>query len=253
MSFNDKVVLVTGGSSGIGAAIAIKFAQEGAKVAIVGRNQEKLKNTAKKCGNPLVIIADVTKEDDVKRIASETLKHFGKLDILVNNAGIAPFATIQADNAMQVFHEIMSTNLNSAVQLTHLTAAELVKTKGNIINISSVAGMKAFPGMFAYCASKAALDHFSRAIALELASSGVRVNVVNPGPVATDIGDNMFPTKEEKEKAMQRAADGTALGRISEPEEIADIVLFLASDKARAVTGSCYVSDNGFLLKGIPT
>nr|XP_021193860.2 glucose 1-dehydrogenase 2 [Helicoverpa armigera] len=251
MSFNDKVVLVTGGSSGIGAAIAIKFAQEGAKVAIVGRNQEKLKNTAQKCGNPLVIVADVTKEDDVKRIASETLKHFGKLDILVNNAGICPFASIQADNAMQVYDEIMSTNLRSTVLLTHLTVPELVKTKGNIINISSVAAFKVAPGLFAYCASKAAMDHFSRAIALELAPSGVRVNVVNPGPVATDIGATMFPTKEEQDNFFKKVVDGTALGRISEPEEIADIVLFLASDKARGITGSSYVSDNGYSVKGV--
>uniref|UniRef100_D2SNW1 Hydroxybutyrate dehydrogenase n=1 Tax=Heliothis virescens TaxID=7102 RepID=D2SNW1_HELVI len=250
MSFKDKVVLVTGGSSGIGAAIAIKFAEEGAKVAIVGRNQEKLKNTAKKCGNPLVIVADVTKDEDVKRIASETLKNFGKLDVLVNNAGIAPLAGIQDDNTVEIFDKIMATNLRSVVLLTHLTAAELVKTKGNIINISSAAALKALKGMGAYCTSKAALDHFTRAIALELAPSGVRVNSVNPGPVVTDIFDTILSTKEEQEKFLKQVVDGTALGRISEAEEIADLVLFLASDKSRGITGSSYVTDNGIFVEG---
>ncbi|XP_047029792.1 uncharacterized oxidoreductase TM_0325-like [Helicoverpa zea] len=249
MSFLNKVVIVTGSSSGIGAAIAIKFAEEGAKVAIVGRNQEKLNNVAKKCGKPLMLVADVTKEEDAKRIVDETVKVFGKLDVLVNNAGIGGGSSITADNAMEIFDKVMNTNLRAPVYLTHLAAPHLVKTKGNIVNISSVAALKILmPEVFAYSASKAALDHFSRAVALELASSGVRVNTVNPGPVKTDIIENMGLSETDQAATFKHMEDMTALKRISDSEEIGDLVLFLASDKAKAITGSSYVSDNGMLL-----
>ena len=250
MSFKDKVVIVTGSSSGIGAAIAIKFSEEGAKVTLVGRNTEKLNNVAKKCNNPLVVAADLNKDENVKRIIDETLKKFGKLDILVNNAGMSRPATIQAENAMKAFDEVMSTNVRSVVYLTHLAAPHLVKTKGNIINISSVAAFKVVtPATFAYNTSKAALDHFTRSIAQELASSGVRVNVVNPGPVRTDFVENMGLAGPAVDGLYDEVKNMTALNRVSDPEEIADLVLFLASDKARAITGSSFVSDNGIVLK----
>uniref|UniRef100_A0A2A4JIH1 Short-chain dehydrogenase n=1 Tax=Heliothis virescens TaxID=7102 RepID=A0A2A4JIH1_HELVI len=249
MSFKDKVVIVTGSSSGIGAAIAIKFAEEGAKVAIVGRNQEKLNNVAKKCGKPLVLVADVTKDEDAKKIVDETVRVFGKLDILVNNAGIGGSVSIQAENAMEIFDKLMNTNLRSVVYITHLATPHLVKTKGNIVNMSSVAALRAFAKeTFSYSTSKAALDHFSRAVALELASDGVRVNVVNPGPVRTDAFENMGANKEQQEAIFKSMRDTTALKRISDPHETADLVLFLASDKAKAITGSSYVSDNGVLF-----
>ncbi|XP_047029916.1 17-beta-hydroxysteroid dehydrogenase 14-like [Helicoverpa zea] len=249
MSFQDKVVIVTGSSSGIGAAIAVQFAEEGAKVAIVGRKQEKLNNVAKKCGKPLVLVADVSKDEDAKRIVDETLRAFGKIDILVNNAGIGDPASIQSEHAMAVFDKVMTTNLRSAVYLTHLAAPHLVKTKGNIVNISSVAAFKAISkDAFAYCASKAALDHFTRAAALELASSGVRVNTINPGPVLTDVFENMGATREQQAAFFKGVGQTMPLKRVSIPEEIGDLVLFLASEKARAITGSNFVSDNGAML-----
>ncbi|XP_063891969.1 glucose 1-dehydrogenase-like [Helicoverpa armigera] len=249
MSFQNKVVIVTGSSSGIGAAIAIKFAEEGAKVALVGRNQEKLNNVAKKCGKPLVLVADVTKEEDAKRIVDETVKVFGKLDVLVNNAGIGGGCPITADNAIEIFDKVMNTNLRAPVYLTHLAAPHLVKTKGNIVNISSVSALRIqMQGSFAYSASKAALDHFSRAVALELASSGVRVNTVNPGPVKTDIMENMGLSEADIAATLKLMEDMTQLKRISDSQEIGDLVLFLASDKAKAITGSSYVIDNGMLL-----
>ncbi|XP_049694218.2 17-beta-hydroxysteroid dehydrogenase 14 [Helicoverpa armigera] len=249
MSFQDKVVIVTGSSSGIGAAIAVQFAEEGAKVAIVGRKQEKLNNVAKKCGKPLVLVADVSKDEDAKRIVDETLRAFGKIDILVNNAGIADPASIQSEHAMAVFDKVMTTNLRSAVYLTHLAAPHLVKTKGNIVNISSVAAYRTVSkDMFAYCASKAGLDHFTRAVALELASSGVRVNTINPGPVLTDVFENMGATREQQAAFFKGVGQTMPLKRVSIPEEIGDLVLFLASEKARAITGSNFVSDNGAML-----
>ncbi|XP_035440466.2 uncharacterized oxidoreductase TM_0325-like [Spodoptera frugiperda] len=249
MSFQDKVVIVTGASSGIGAAIGIKFAEEGAKVALVGRNQEKLNNVAKKCGNPLIIAADVSKDEDAKRIIDETVKRFGKIDILVNNAGIGGNTNIQEEGVIEVFDKVMATNLRSVVVLTHLAAPHLVKTRGNIVNISSVASVRVIPGAFGYSASKAGLDHFTRAVALELAPLGVRVNVINPGPVRTDFIGNMGATKDIEDATFTRMQELTALNRVSDSDEIADLVLFIASDKAQAITGSSFVSDNGMILK----
>ncbi|XP_026725159.1 uncharacterized protein LOC113492072 [Trichoplusia ni] len=249
MNFNGKVVIVTGSSSGIGAAIAIKFAEQGAKVAIVGRNENKLKDVAKKCNNPLIIVADVTKDDGVKKIINETVKRFGKIDVLINNAGMGWFTSIKEENALEAYNAVMATNLHAVVHLTHLAVPHIIKTKGNIVNISSIAGISvSFKGGFPYHMSKAALDHFTRSIASELASSGVRVNSVNPGPVKTDIIENMGKTKQEEEAAWDMMKKMTALKRVSDGEEIADLVSFLASDLARGITGSIFVSDNGALV-----
>lgn len=249
MSFANKVVIVTGASSGIGAATAILFAEEGANVALVGRNEQKLQSVFEECsksGNKhLQIKADISNDEDTRRIIKDTVDNFGKLDILVNNAGIVRFAQLKDENIMETFDTIMNTNLRAVVFLTHLAIPHLVKTKGNIVNVSSIASTlpPPMPTMTSYCVSKAALNHFTRGAASELASQGVRVNTVSPGPVKTEVLvnagieepiENLFPTP---------------LQRISEAREIGDVILFLASDKAVAITGSEYVSDNGMLLK----
>lgn len=254
MSFKDKVVIVTGASSGIGAATAIKFAAEKAKVVIVARTEAKLKEVSEKCQKhgpkPLMIIADVTKENDVRNIVSTTTSQCGKIDILVNNAGIGGSVAIWDEKAMEVFDRLMTTNLRSAVLLTHLAAPYLIKTQGNIVNISSVAGVDTIrPSNFSYCTSKAAMDHFTRCVALDFAPKGVRVNVVNPGPVITDFIGNLGVEKAQYDQFYERMARVTALGRVSEAEEIADLVMFLACDKAKAITGTSVVSDNGMLLQ----
>ncbi|XP_063832429.1 uncharacterized oxidoreductase MexAM1_META1p0182-like [Ostrinia nubilalis] len=252
MSFNNKVALVTGASSGIGAAIALKFAGEGANVAIVGRNAAKLKDVTEsisKVGNkPLVITADVTKESDAQRIINDTVKHFGKLDVLVNNAGVARYASITEAEAMATFDHIMSTNLRSAVYMTNLAAKHLIETKGNVINISSVAGQMVMEKGFAYCTSKAAMDHFARAIALDFAPHGVRVNNISPGPVRTDIVENLGVSAEIQAAMWEKFEAATPLKRVSDASEIAELAAFLASDKAVGITGSIYVTDNGILL-----
>ncbi|XP_053625109.1 3-oxoacyl-[acyl-carrier-protein] reductase FabG-like [Plodia interpunctella] len=247
MSFKNKVVLVTGASSGIGAATAVLFAKEGADVVIVARNETKLKNVAQECAKvgkyPLVIKADVSDDDDDRRIINDTIAKFNKLDVLVNNAGILRFGPILDGQITEQYDEIMKTNVRSVVRLTSLAAPYLVKTKGNIVNVSSVAGYSISDKAAAYCTSKAALSHFSRASALELACHGVRVNAVSPGPVNTDIFANSDTIKTFEDFGVK-----TALNRVSGPEEIADLILFLASDKAKGITGSDYVSDNGYLL-----
>lgn len=255
MSFSGKVVIVTGGSSGIGAATAILFAKEGARVAIVGRNETKLNNVAKQCAEhgttPLIIRADLANEDEVKTIVKNTVDQFGQLDILVNNAGIYKLALITDPKILKTYDAVMNTNLRSVIQLTNLAAPYLKETKGNIVNVSSISSHRIFGEKYMpYALSKIGMDHFTRAAALELASSGVRVNSVNPGPVKTDILDNCSITEPGKSDEMwEQFKDVTPLGRIGEPEEIAELIMYIASDKARSITGSVYDSDNGFQLK----
>ncbi|XP_059046919.1 3-oxoacyl-[acyl-carrier-protein] reductase FabG-like [Achroia grisella] len=249
MSFANKVVVVTGASSGIGAAAAVQFAKEGANVVLIGRNESKLKNVSEKCassGKTLIIKAEVTNDDDAKRIINETIDKFGQIDVLVNNAGMGVNGGILSGNILKAYDQTMAVNMRAVVHLTALAAPHLVKTKGNIVNISSIAGKIASAGDFTpYAISKAALDHFTRGAALELAPSGVRVNGISPGPVRTDFLENAGINVI----SWDNMGALVPLKRCSEPDEIADIILYLASDRAKGVTGSDFVSDNGGLLR----
>ncbi|CAH2101602.1 unnamed protein product [Euphydryas editha] len=247
MSFKNKVVIITGASSGIGAAAAKMFSKEGAQVVMVGRNETKLSAVAKQCSSPLVIRADVANDDDARRVINETIKKFGQIDVLVNNAGMAmKNGGLLGNDMIQVYDSIMNINLRAVVHLTSLAAPHLIKTKGNIVNVSSIGGL-APPidsGSTNYCISKAALNHFTVCAAVELGGYGVRVNTLSPGPVKTDFLEN---AKIELDFDIFRPS--TMLNRVSEPEEMADVILYLASDRARGVTGSNYVNDNGMLIK----
>lgn len=164
MSFKGKVVIVTGASSGIGAATAIKFSEEGANVVLVARNEAKLANVSKKCKNSLTLCADVTKDEDVQKIINETIKEFGQIDVLVNNAGTGLGSNgLTGGVDMKGYDQVMSVNLRSAVHLSGLAVPHLIKSKGNIINISSIAGKMApsNPALMFYCISKAGIDHFT--------------------------------------------------------------------------------------------
>lgn len=176
-SFKDKVIIVTGASSGIGAGAAIHLASLGGLLVIVGRNEEKLKQTADNIvaagGAPAVqVLADMNNACDVKRIVTETLGKHGRIDVLVNSAGILEIGTIEHTSLSQ-YDRLMNTNVRALYQLTLLATPELIKTKGNVVNVSSVNGIRSFPGALAYNLSKAAVDQFTRCVALELAAKGV--------------------------------------------------------------------------------
>lgn len=181
MDFENKVVLITGASSGIGEATSKYFANLGASLVLTGRKSEQLERVGNECkGNPLLLIADVTKVEDNQRVIDETIAKYGKLDVLVNNAGILANGSIE-NTSLQQYDEIMNTNVRAVYHLTMLAVPHLIKSKGNIVNVSSVAGNRSFPGILAYGMSKSAIDQFTRCTALELAPKQVRVNAVNPG------------------------------------------------------------------------
>ncbi|CAG2109851.1 unnamed protein product [Medioppia subpectinata] len=238
-----KVVVITGSSSGIGAAAALQFSKSGAQVVVTGRNAQNVSEVAKECQKispkglkALEVVMDVSKDEDCKRLIDSTIKSFGKLDILVNNAAKGGFKSISDPNIMDEFQAVMDTNLRSVVYLTHLSVEHLEKTKGNIINVSAVAGIR-----------PSALDMFSRCLALELGPKGIRVNVVNPGAVRTNFGTAAGLSKPQFEFILNALGKSYPLGRVGESIDIANVILFLASDESSFVTGINFVSDGGSL------
>lgn len=249
--FANKVVLITGASSGIGADTAIEFARLDAKLVVTGRNKDNLEKTAKECElrspsklTPLSVVANVDKETDIERLIKETIDHFGQLDVLVNNAGIMGVGSIE-NTSLEQYDSIMTTNVRGPYYLTMLATPHLVKSKGNIVNVSSVAGLRSFPGIVAYCTSKAALDQFTRCVALELAGKGVRVNAVNPGVIETGIHLRSGVSEEDYAAYLVKCKDTHALGRTGTTQEVANTIIFLASDAASNITGSTIPVDGG--------
>jgi NAD(P)-dependent dehydrogenase (short-subunit alcohol dehydrogenase family) len=247
----NKVVLVTGATSGIGHAVAVKFAQESARVVALGRNQTALNEIeiAVKTagGEPLTLAIDVTDGEQVQRAIEETLKRFGRLDVLVNAAGHISTGSIE-NTSLSAWDAMMNVNLRAAFQLMQMAAPHLIKTKGNIVNVSSVTGLRSFPGVLAYCVSKAGVDQLTRCAALELAPKGVRVNAVNPGVVVTEIHKRGGMSEADYEKFLEHSKTTHPLGRVGDPKEIAELVFYLASEKASWITGATYQIDGGRAL-----
>ncbi|XP_028161421.1 uncharacterized protein LOC114353568 [Ostrinia furnacalis] len=251
MDFNNKVVVITGASSGIGAECALLFAKASAKLALVGRNVDNLMKVANSCkdftSEPLVIAADLCVQDDVKQIVNKTLAHFGRLDVLVNNAGIMVLRSIEA--GIDAFEEVVRTNLWGLFLLTDLAMPHLIQAKGNVVNISSMLSSMPVSMMTAYCMSKAAVDMFTKCAAVEFGPKGVRVNAVNPGPVKTALMKNAGLNEEANDLFYSTLESASPLGKVACGKDVAEVVLFLASDKASCVTGSCYQIDCGASIR----
>lgn len=249
MDFTGKVALITGASSGIGAATAETLAKYGAHVAIVGRNIQNLRTTENKCkaANPnvtcLPVVADVT--TDSERIINEVIGKFQRLDILVNNAGILAVGGLEEIDLEQ-FDNVLNTNLRAVFSMSKLAIPYLINTHGNIINVSSVAGLRSFPGALSYGVSKAALDQFTKCLSLDLAMKNVRVNSVNPGVVITDIhkrGGGM--SEQAYAEYLERCKETHAMGRVGNVFEVAETIAFLASNGASFITGALVPVDGG--------
>ncbi|XP_050667678.1 uncharacterized protein LOC126967230 [Leptidea sinapis] len=249
--FANKVVLITGASSGIGSETAIEFSKLRANVVITGRNKENLNKISDLCQKsspdnlkPLVVIADMNSESDVANLIKTTIEEFKKLDVLVNNAGVLEAGTIE-NTSLEQYDRVMSTNVRSPYYLTMLATPYLIESKGNIVNVSSVTGMRSFPNVLAYCMSKAALDQMTRCVALELAPKGVRVNAVNPGVITTGLHKKGGMSDKEYEEFLQKCAETHALGRAGDAKEVASVIAFLASDGASNITGATLPVDGG--------
>jgi NAD(P)-dependent dehydrogenase (short-subunit alcohol dehydrogenase family) len=242
MEFDGKNVIVTGATSGIGMATARKFAADGARVAATGRNARMLASVESK--NIRTYQADLSSEKATEAFASAVLKDFGGIDVLVNAAGIISMGTIE-NTSLADYDSMMNINVRSVFHLTQLLLPSLIERKGNIVNLSSVTGTRAFPGVLAYCVSKAAIDQLTHCAALELAPKGVRVNAVNPGVVRTNLHLNSGMSAEAYEAFLERCKTTHPLGRVGTPDEIADLILFLASSKASWITGETFAIDGG--------
>lgn len=244
MRLNGKTALITGGNSGIGLAAARAFIREGALVAITGRNQETLDEAARELGrNLLALRADITDlaaNEQAIRTAGET---FGHLDIVVANAGIGGGTPLGATTAQQ-FEQIISTNV-TGVFFTVQAAAPFLRQGGSVILVGSVHASIGMPGWSAYAASKGAIRSMARVLASELSPKGVRVNVVAPGGTRTPIWSRISQNPDALAALEPRLARTSPTGRISEAEEIANTMLFLASDEATNIQAAEIAVDGG--------
>ena len=243
--YEGKVALVTGGSTGIGRAIAKRLADEGARVFITGRNQATLDEAAAQHESITPIVADVVKTDDVARTIDTVRKEADRLDLLVNNAGIAEFSSLLELDQEHVRRQF-EVNVFGLIETTRLAAPELLKTRGSLVSVGSAFSVRPGPGASAYSATKGAVDALTASWAKELGGQGVRFNAIAPGPVETPILTKTGMSDDEIAGFKQQISTQLPLGRLGLPEEIASLVAFLGSDDATYVTGSVYTVDGGF-------
>jgi NAD(P)-dependent dehydrogenase (short-subunit alcohol dehydrogenase family) len=244
----DRIALITGASSGIGRATSIAMASRGAQVALVGRKLEALQEVSSAIsglgGICAVIAADISLDDDRQRAVKECAEKFGGLDILVNAAGTIGNGTIE-NTSYEDWRAMFGINLDAVFRLMQLSVPHLEKKKGCIVNVSSVTGIRAFPGVLAYCVSKAGVDQLTHCAALELAAKGIRVNAINPGVVVSNLHRRGGMGEEQYKQFLERSTTTHPLGRVGTPEDIANLIVFLASDSAGWITGGSYSVDGG--------
>ena len=243
-----KAVLITGGTSGIGLAAAKMFLNRGYIVSVLGRDEKKgqkaLKFLRRESEDIHFIRADVQKPEDCKNAVIEAVRQWGRLDCLVNSAGI--YMEESAENLTEEsYSAIMDTNIKGTMFMSKYALPALKKKKGNIVNVSSDAGLQGNFGCSLYCASKGAVTLYTKALALETAPWGVRVNCVCPGDIMTPLTEKQVENEPSKKDALKVMASVYPVGRIGTAEEAAAVILFLASDSAGFVTGAAWTVDGG--------
>ncbi|MCC6575351.1 MAG: glucose 1-dehydrogenase [Planctomycetes bacterium] len=248
--FKDKIILISGGATGIGLGVAQRFVEEGAKVVLMARRTDKLKDAVKALGkNAAHVVGDVCKPADCARTVAETVRLHGRIDVLVNAAGVIGSGGVQNVTAAE-FDRVMQPNVYGLLYLSQATTPELVKTSGNIVNLSSVTGTRPYANLIAYCASKAAVTMMTQCMALDLAPQGVRVNAVEPGVVRSELHrvTNAVP---DYAAFLERSKTTHPLGRHGEPADVAGAIAFLASSDASWITGECMKVDGGRFMTSL--
>lgn len=244
----DSVALVTGGTSGIGRATAIAFAKQGSKVIVASRRQsqgEETVNLIKEIGGESIFIAtDVTQEDSVKNLIEQTVKLYGKLDFAFNNAGVASGQSL-VDETEENYYKVFDVNVKGVfLCLKYEIAQMLQQGKGSIVNCASILGVVGLTPVAFYSASKHAVLGLTKTAALEMAKSNIRINAVSPGVIKTEMAEPFFDIPFFKDFIKKHPMD-----RVGTPEEVANVVTFLCSDKASFITGENIVLDGGFLAQ----
>ena len=239
----NKTAIVTGGSSGIGRAVAERFAKEGARVLIVGRKEDALRETAATSDKISYVVGDITKTGTIERIMQAVEERFnGQLDILVNNAGWCPVQPI-TEITIEDYDRAFSLDVRALVELTVHALPKIRAAKGCILNLSSVGATHRAPNLSMYVGAKAAVENFTRVWAVELAADGVRVNAIAPGAIRTNIWNATDLSPEDAKKHEEGIAAGIPFGRFGAPEEVANVAAFLVSDEASYVSGAVYAVD----------
>ncbi len=242
---SDKVAVVTGAARGIGLATTHLLLQDGWRVAMVDRDAEILHQEAESCNSLLAIDCDVSKPDQVSRMAAQVLAEFGRIDALVNNAGVADFGPMQ-DTSFERWRRVMDTNLDGVFLCSQQCIPALVETQGCIVNIASISGFRASTLRVAYGTSKAAVMHLTQQQAAELGEFNVRANCVAPGPVRTKLAMAVHSPE-----IISAYHDAIPLNRYGSEQEIANLIVFLCSDKASYINGQVIAADGGFESTGI--
>ncbi len=251
MKLKDKVAIVTGSSKGIGEGIARVFHREGAKVVVVCRSVKEGAKMAEELGasrgQAIFIKTDLTVEEQIRRMIDQTVEHFGQLDILVNNAGYHISKNVEETTEAE-WKFIQDTNLRSTFLCSKYAIPHLRKTRGNIINISSMVGVVGQPNAGAYSATKGGQIAMTKGMAIDFAPDGIRVNVICPGWIQTPLVEDWFSQQKDPEAARQYIYAQHPLGRIGTIEECGTVAAFLASEEASFVTGAVIAVDGGVTL-----
>lgn len=247
---DQKIALITGAGSGIGAAIARTFATAGATVLVADRDQSAGGNTVREIaaagGWAELLLLDIAREDDCRRVAADVLQRHSRLDVLVNNAGIGHVGTI-LQTAGADLDRLYAVNVRGAFNLCKAFLPSMLDRKsGNIINLASIGGVVGIKDRLAYCTTKFAIVGLTKCLALDHAKDGIRVNCICPGRVETPFVSARLKEYPDPEKAYREMASTQAIGRMGRPEEIAAAALYLASDEAAFVTGTAHLTDGGW-------
>lgn len=248
MSFIERAIIVTGATSGIGRAAARAFARERGSIVAVGRNHAALTEVVAEVvsagGRAVACDADLTSADAPPRIVKAALDAFGRIDVVVNAAGIIASAPLESTTD-ELWDSMMAINARAPFRLMREAAPHLKATRGAVVNVSSVNGLRSFPGVLAYCVSKAAVDHLTRCAAIEMAPLGVRINAVNPGVTVTNLHRRSGMGEEQYAAFLERSKTTHPIGRPGSADEVAELILFLASDRAGWMTGETIPIDGG--------